>query len=89
MAKPVDQFSIPSGRHASINASIWENENEKDGMRFTTYSVTIEKRFQKDGSWQSTSSFNSNELLVVAHLASKAYECVTQLRSQQPLPEET
>lgn len=89
MAKPLDQFSIPSGRHASINASIWENEVEKDGMRFSTFAVTVEKRFQKDGDWKSTSSFNANELLVAAHLATKAYDRVCELRSQQTLPEES
>ena len=82
MAKPIETISISSGRGAMINASIWENEVEQDDNRFTTHSVTIEKRYQKDGSWHTASSFNANELLVVAFISNKAYERVLELRSQ-------
>lgn len=81
MSKPVETISVPAGRGAFINASIWANENEKDGKKFTTYSATIEKRYQKEGSWHSTSSFNSDELLIAAHVATKAYERSLELRS--------
>ena len=83
MAKPIDTISVPSGRGAFINASIWENEVKQDGDTFTTYSVTLEKRYQKDGDWKSATGFNANEMLVVAYVANKAYEKALQLRSGQ------
>ena len=82
LAKPIDTISVPSGRGTFINASIWANENEKDGQQFTAYSVTIEKRYQKEGSWHSTSSLNADELLTTAYVATKSFEKVSQLRSQ-------
>lgn len=82
MAKPIDTISAPSGRGAMINASIWENEVKQDGDTFTTYSVSLEKRYQKDGEWKSASSFNANEMLVVAYVATKAYERSLELRSE-------
>ena len=80
-SKPVETISVPTGRAAFINASIWANENEKDGNKFTTYSVTIEKRYQKEGSWHSTSSFNADELLTVAHVTTKSFDAISELRS--------
>ena len=81
--KPVETISVPSGRGAFINASIWENEVKQDGDTFTTYSVTLEKRYQKDDEWKSASSFNANEMLAVGYVANKAYEEVLKLRNQQ------
>lgn len=85
MAKkpPVESISVPTGRGAFINASIWENEVDKDGRSFTTYSVTMEKRYQKDGDWHSASGFNADELLTVAYVANKSFELTQKLRSQQ------
>ena len=88
MAKPIETVSVPSGRGAFVNASVWENEMEQDGQKYKTYSVSIEKRYQKDGTWHSASAFNANELLIVAHVATKAFDLALQLRSQQ-LPAET
>ena len=82
MSKPVETISVPASRGAYINASIWANENEKDGKKFTTYSVTIEKRYKKDGDWHSTSSLSADELLTAAYVATKSFEKVSQLRSQ-------
>ena len=83
MAKPIETISVSSGRGSFINASIWQNENEKDGQRFTTHSVTLEKRYQKDGDWHSTKSFNADELLVAAYVANQSYGLIQKLRSQQ------
>ena len=80
MSKPIETISVPTGRGAFINASIWANEKEKDGNKFTTYSATIEKRYQKDGSWHSTSSLNSDELLTAAHVATKSFDKIAELR---------
>lgn len=82
--KPVETISIPSSRGGVINASIWANDVEQDGDRFTTYSVTIERRYRdKEKQWQTAKSFNANELLEVAYVANQAYEKALQMRSDQ------
>ena len=82
MAKPIETISIPTGRGAFVNASIWANDIEQDGKKFKTFSVTLEKRYQKEDRWQSASGFNANEMLVVSHVATKAFERCTALRSE-------
>jgi hypothetical protein len=83
MSKPIETLSVPAGKSGTLNASIWENEIEQDHKRFTTYSVTIERRYKEGEEWKSSKSFRANELLQVAYLANQAYERALQLRAQQ------
>ena len=83
MAKPVDTLSVPTGKGALINASIWENEVEQENQRFTTYSVSIEKRYRDGETWKTAKSFKAHELLQVAYLATEAYKRALQQRQQQ------
>ena len=81
--KPIETISVPSGRGGFINASFWENDVDQDVDRYTTASITIEKRYRdKEKQWQTAKSFNANELLELAYVANQAYEKALQLRSQ-------
>lgn len=82
MGKPIETISAPAAKGAIINASVWENEFEQEGQKYKKYSVSIEKRYQKDGAWHTASAFHASELLSVAFVATKAYERSLQLRSQ-------
>lgn len=82
MSKPVETLSVPTGKGALINASIWENQVEQENQRYTTYSVTIEKRYRDGESWKTAKSFKANELLQVAHLATEAYKLAIQMRQE-------
>ena len=48
MSKPIETLSLPAGKGSTLNASIWENQVQRDRERFTTYSITIERRY-RDG----------------------------------------
>jgi hypothetical protein len=74
MSKPVNTLSIPTGKGARINASLWENEVEQENQSFTTYSVSIEKRYRDGETWKTAKSFKAHELLHVAYLATEAYK---------------
>ena len=82
MAKPIETLSIPSGNGALINASVWENEVEQEKQKFTTYSVSIEKRYRDGDQWKTAKSFKANELLQVAYAATEAYKRVLQHRQE-------
>lgn len=82
-AKPIETISIPSGKGDFLNASIWENEVERDQKRFKTYSVTIERRYRDGEEWKTSKSFRANELLQVAYLANQAYERALRLRADR------
>lgn len=87
MSKPVDTLSIPTGKGTRINAALWENEVEQDNQSFTTYSVTIEKRYRDGDSWKSAKSFKAHELLHVAYLATEAYKRTLQQRQEHERPQ--
>ena len=80
MSKPVDTISIPTGSGSFVNAAIWENEVEQSDQSYTTYSVTIEKRYRDGKEWKTAKSFNANELLQVAYAAEEAYKRTLQRR---------
>ena len=83
MPKPIDTISIPSGKGSHLNAAIWENEVEHDNQTYTTYSVTLEKRYRDGDSWKTAKSFQANELLQVAYLATEAYKRALGQRQEQ------
>ena len=61
-----------------INASIWERETE-NGL---FYSVSFERRYKdSDGNWQSTHSYNADDLLTLAKLADQAHSRIAELHA--------
>ena len=64
-----------------VSAAIWKNYgNLGDGF----YSVTFERRYRdSSGKWQSSTSFNSNELLVLAKVAALAHSELFRLRANE------
>jgi hypothetical protein len=69
-----------------VTAAIWRNES--NGRNF--YSVSFERTFKDDaGNWKSTSSFNTQDLLLLAKVADQAHTEVVKLQAgdrqaQQP-----
>jgi hypothetical protein len=62
-----------------LAAAIWRNEN--NGATF--YSVTFERRYKDEaGNWQSSGSFNSGDLLLLAKLADQAHSKIVELRAK-------
>ena len=61
-----------------IYANIWDR-CIKDNI---FYSVTFERRYRdKAGNWQSTESYNAEDLLVLAKLADQAHTKIIELRA--------
>lgn len=71
-----------------ITSAIWRNE--KDGRAY--YSATFERRYKDGaGNWQSSSSFNADDLLLLAKVADQAHTEIAKLRAadrQAQQPEE-
>ena len=64
-AKPLATF-----RHRKISAAVFENTGEKG----TYFSVSVRKRYKPDeGDWQTTNSFQRDELPVLMELVRQAY----------------
>lgn len=61
-----------------VSAAIWRNANPKG----TFYSVTFERSFKDDaGKYQTSSSFNASDLLLVSKLADLCDTKIRELRA--------
>ena len=62
-----------------ITATIWANEKENGGTR---YSIDIVRNYKIDDVWKETSSFGIDDLPVVAKVSDFALKAVLELQSQ-------
>ena len=67
-------------RDGSLKATIWANEMPKGGLR---YSVEFSRSYTDEaGNWHDAPYFSNGEILRVAHLATKAYDAIAELRAK-------
>ena len=69
--RPIKKFSA-----GAVSVSIFENSAKgRDGNATTFRSVVLQRRYKdKNGDWQSTNNYRTNDLPKVATLMQKAYE---------------
>jgi hypothetical protein len=61
-----------------VSAAIWRNQNPKGVF----YSVSFERSFKDEaGKWQTSSTFNANDLLLLAKVADLAETKIRELRA--------
>ena len=60
-------------RHGAISASIWRQETEKGPM----FNVSIQRSYKEGEEWKSSTSFGSQNLLVVSLIATRAFEWIS------------
>jgi hypothetical protein len=61
-----------------VSAAIWRNQNPNGVF----YSVTFERSYKDDaGKWQASSTFNANDLLLLAKVADQAHSEIFKLRA--------
>ena len=77
-----DKKSAPAARINifPVSAAIWRNENKKGVF----YSVSFERSFRDDqNKWQTSSTFNASDLLVLAKVADLAHTKIMELRASE------
>lgn len=78
MSNATNQKPAITLRDGRISASVWENKSEKGDF----YSVTFQRAFtDAEGNTKNSSSFSNRELLVIARLASRAYDEIKSRRT--------
>ena len=70
--KPVKTF-----RSGGLSVTVWENPVEVKGIKSVMKSFQIQKRYKKDGDWETSKSYNVNDLPRIQVLINKAYEYAT------------
>ena len=73
--KPVARISLHP-----VSAAIWRNQNPKGVF----YSVTFERSYKDDaGKWQTSSTFNASDLLLLAKAADLSHSEIYKLRANE------
>lgn len=68
-------------RAGLVTASIWERETEAHGK---FYAVTFERRYRdSDGQWQSSHSYDAQDLLTLAKLADLAHTKILEAQDDE------
>ena len=71
--RPVKSYKV-----ASVEASIWPRQVEKNGHTIVRHSVRIQKQFKnKEGKWQSSNYFFPEDLPKLELVTRKAFEYVS------------
>ena len=62
-------------RCGNVTATIWENENEYNGNKVKSYSVSLERSYKdKSGEWKTTNSYGLNDLQKVTSAVRQAVD---------------
>ncbi len=69
--RPVHTVSLPAGKGAQIVAAVFENQVQSGESSFTSYSISIQRRYNSGGQWKTANGFRENDLLTVAAVAQK------------------
>ena len=65
-------------RHGLCSASIWEQDFDRDGEKFTVRTVSFQRSYlDKEGNWQQTNSLKVNDIPKAVLVLNKAYEFLT------------
>lgn len=73
-----NQAPIQTLRDGKLKAAIWKNEGDKG----TFYTVQLSRLYEKEGKLHESDSFSNGDLLKIAHLATRAYDAIARMRSQ-------
>lgn len=65
-------FKIRAG---AVSSSVWEHEAEKDGKKFTFYSVSPQKSYlDKNQKWQHTNSYKIQDIPALVFVLQQCWE---------------
>ncbi len=77
-SKPTISLNLPIPGGGQIQAAVWENQQSNGGETFTSYGITIQRRYYDEESkeWKSAKGFRDSDLLTLAFAAQELYRKV-------------
>ena len=77
------QMPVAKFRAGQVSSALWENQVQVKGAAVTILKATVQRRYKdRDGSWQSRSSFSRNEIPLAIHCLQKAFEKIIEMQSE-------
>ena len=84
------QLPVTRFRAGQVSWAVWENEIKVDGQSKVMLKATVHRRYKdKNGEWQSSSSFSRNEILWAVYCLQKAFDAIVtkeRLESREDAP---
>jgi hypothetical protein len=75
---PVAKF-----RAGQVSSALWENQVQVKGAAVTILKAAVQRRYKgRNGEWQSSGSFNRNEIPLAIHCLQKAFEKIIEIQSE-------
>ncbi|QDT37686.1 hypothetical protein [Stratiformator vulcanicus] len=79
MATQIKNTPITTLRErGGLKATIWKNSSQRGDF----YSIEFSRTYKSEDGYHDSKSFNESDLLVLAHLATKAHDHVSVLRKK-------
>lgn len=72
--KPKPAFTVRAG---AVKATVWANEVESNGQKFTVHNTDIVRTYKDGEQWKETNQYRKNDLPKVALVAQKCFEFLT------------
>ena len=77
------QLPVAKFRAGQISSALWENQIQVKGAAVTILKATVQRRYKdRDGNWQSSTSFSRNEIPLAIHCLQKAFEKIIEIQSE-------
>ena len=69
------QKPVAKIKAGQVSVALWDNEITVNGRTVTVLKATIQRRYKdKNGTWQTSGSFNRNEIPLAIYCLQKAFE---------------
>ena len=78
-----NQTPVAKFRAGAVSAALWENDIEVKGRTITILKATVQRRYKdKDDNWQSSDSFNRNEIPLAIYCLQKVFDKIIEKQKE-------
>ena len=82
----VGQLPLAKFKAGQVSSAIWENEVQMPRGIVRILKATIQRRYKdKNGTWQSSTSFSRNEIPLAIHCLQKAFEKIIEKQNEEAI----
>jgi hypothetical protein len=77
------QLPVAKFKAGQVSSALWENQIQVKGAAVTVLKATVQRRYKdRNGEWQSSTSFSRNEIPLAIHCLQKAFEKIIEMQSE-------
>ena len=78
------QLPVARFKAGQVSAAVWENKVQMRSGGVKILKASVQRRYKdKDGQWQSTTSFGRNEIPLAIHCLQQAFEKIIEMQNEE------